>query len=786
MGTAAPSRFGELLKRKRTAAGLTQEELAERAGLSARAVQDLERGRRRSPHPGSARRLAEALGLPAAERTSFGAGLSDATPTIDAPNQPVGRSTVPAAISSFVGREQELAELRRLLPTTRLLTLTGPGGVGKTRLALEIARGLVDEGTPAVFVDLAALGDPMLVDSAVAAALEVCQKPNHPLRETVARAIGGQPLLLVLDNCEHLVAACAELAEALLGECPQLRVLCTSRESLRADGEVVWRVSVLSLPRLEQRARPVDVGDSEAVRLFVERAGAALPTFALSDQNARAVAEICVRLDGIPLALELAAARVAILGVEQLAARVGKCLRLLTAGRRTAPTRQQTLRAAVDWSYALLSDPERLLFRRLTVFAGGWTLEAAEAVADADLDLLASLVDKSLVTATPAVDGAVRYRILETLREYGHERLGEHAEAEAIHRRHAEYFLELAERVAPELIRPDQALWLRRLEMEHDNFRAALGWLDQSGDVEGSWRLGAALWRFWEVRGYLSEGRERLAALVARGSKRTAARAAALNGAGVLANQLGDFPAARAWLEESLGIRRELDDQPGIAAVLNNLGNMASVQGDDAAARRLLGESIAIKRELGDRWAIANSLSNVGLVLLNQGDYAAARALHVESLAVSRDLGDRRYIAISLHNLGRVALAEGDYTGASTLLVESLAVSRELGDHSTLALVLDAFAELAAAGLQAERALRVAGGAEALREAIGCALAHPDRLRRTLTLARRLLPEPMHACLRAEGRAMSLEQAVEEALAAAQSTASASPPPQHGAVLETV
>jgi len=549
-----PAGFAGRLRRLRLDAGLTQEALAERAGLGVRTVQALEEGEN-WPHRTTVLRLARALGLtPGAEAPFVAAGRPPARP-----RRPVTASgaeaapprrpahNLPLQLTSFVGRDRERAGVRRLLATSRLVTLTGPGGVGKTRLALRVAADVLPEYPHGVWLaELAVLADPARVPQAVAAAAGVPEDPARPLLAVLADALRPRRLLLLLDNCEHLVGACARLADALLRACPGLTVLATSREPLSIAAEAAWPVPPLAVPDAGKPPPGGTAARYEAVRLFRDRAAAARPTFRLTRRNAPAVAQLCARLDGLPLALELAAARVRVLPVAELAARLEDRFRLLTGGSRAAPARQQTLRATLDWSYDLLSEPERALFRRLAVFAAGWTMAAAEAVgADADgqgiapgevLDLLTGLLDKSLVTADEQPDGTARYRLLETVRQYAQERLAAGGEAEVVQRRHAAFFLGLAEAAAPELLGGRQTAWLDRLEREHDNLRAALEWLTERGAVEAGLRLGNAVGPFWLTRGYLQEPRERLERLLALpGAEGTSLRARVLVGTAGLA-----------------------------------------------------------------------------------------------------------------------------------------------------------------------------------------------------------------------------------------------------------
>jgi predicted ATPase len=526
---------------------------------------------------------------------------------------------LPLQVTSFVGREKEMAEVRQLLRKTRLLTLTGVGGTGKTRLALQVAADRVGEYPAGLWLaELAPLSDSTLVPQTVATLLGVREEPGRPLTATLVEALKPKKLLVLLDNCEHLLTACAQLADALLRACPGVQVLATSREGLNIPGETTYRLPSLSVPPPTAwagyplagggRHLPATVENLtqyEAVHLFLDRAATMAPAFTLTDANANAVAQVCCRLDGIPLAIELAAARVKVLSVEKIAQLLDDRFRLLTGGSRTALPRQQTLRALIDWSYDLLSEPERRLLCRLAVFAGGWTLEAASAVGIGDpieepevLDLLTALVERSLVVYEGQEE---RYRLLETVRQYGRDRLRESGEGEAVRRRHHDFFLTLAEEEGSKLGGPEQLQVLDRLEREHDNLRAALAWSGAQGQGEAGLRLAAALWHFWQVRGYVGEGRENLAGMLALpgAQARTAARAQALHGAGLLASHQGDHRAARALLEESLAICRELGIKEGGAKNLEGLAVVAVAQAQPERAARLFGVAEGLREAIG-------------------------------------------------------------------------------------------------------------------------------------------------------------------------------------------
>ncbi len=758
--------FAKQLRQYRERAGMTQQHLAEQAGLTVNAIGALERGERLHPYPHTVQLLATALGLTVEERTAFLAAVPRRG-SAPAPARVPVSDNLPEPLNALVGREQEVAVIRDLLQHTpeRLITLTGLGGSGKTRLALEVAREMRGQFADGVWlVELGAVAEASLVPQTVALALGLREAAGASFSETLVGFLEGRSVLLVLDNCEHLIDACAWLAEHLLSACAGLRILATSREPLRIRGERQWPVPPLATPDPEQSVRPDELLHCPAVQLFVERARAVAPSFGVTSRNAALVAQTCVRLNGVPLAIELAAARVRVLTVEQIWERLDDCFQILTGGGRTAPPRQQTLEAALDWSYDLLSEVEQAVFRRLAVFAGGWSVEGAEAVCTDGglgqpevLDVLTRLVDKSLVVVEDRRHHA-RYRLLEPVRQYAQHRLVASGELAATRARHADYYRTLAERAESELTGPKQVAWLDRLEQEHDNLRAALHWLRERGDPEqNGLRLAVSLWRFWWLRSYFSEGRAQLTAMLALPRPTTpAVRARALHSLGELTFRHGKAAEARGFLEAALTLSGESADRRGIAAALRGLGRLALDQGEHATARLLLETGLRIERELDDRPGMAFTLTYLSWLALFRGDHAVAGALLTEGLALCQELADREGIGRQLLSLGHLALDQGDLVTARQQLAESVAIFAELDYKYALAYSLEGLAEVEAARTCFERSLQLAGAAAALRETTGAAAAHEFRARheRRLAVARAALGDAAAEAAWAAGRAL--------------------------------
>ena len=723
MGTHQPPfTFAELLRRLRRRAEMTQEELADRAGLAWRGISDLERGARTTPHRETVERLADALGLNGDERAAFESaarGIRGAAPVaMEPPDQTrahveasgdgwhavlrgTGDNNLPIQLTSFVGRTREVAEVKDLLATARLLTLTGAGGTGKTRLALQVAAD-VSEGFPdgVFFVNLAPLSDPEFVLSAIAQVLEVRETSERSLLDRLHAALRDKHLLLVLDNFEQVVQAAVPVAE-LLTTCPKLKMLVTSRMALHVRAEQEFAVPPLALPDFKHLPDLVALSQYAAVALFIQQARAVMSDFAVTNATAPAIAEICVRLDGLPLAIELAAARIKLFPPEALLARLGQRLAVLTGGARDVPARQQTLRATITWSYHLLDAQEQQLFRRLCVFVGGCSLEATEAVCAAlgtgesqiVIDLLAALIDKSLLQQTEQEGKQSRFVLLETIREYGLEALAASGELESTRQAHAEYYFHLAQQAESELVGPQATAWLERLEREQDNLRATMQWSLEPAhiqrDPELALRLGQALAEFWMVRGPYREGQIFLEqALTANQEGATVLRARVLRTAADFRNLLDDVDRAEALCQESLALSRTLGDTRSIISGLALLAYIARNNGGHyQLARSLAEESLALARELGEKEIIAERLVDLADQVCVLGEYHEGQPLFEESLALFRELGNKRGLAHCLRTSAMYLVADdGDPTTIHDRLEESLTLCTELGDKIGLGL----------------------------------------------------------------------------------------------------
>jgi predicted ATPase/DNA-binding XRE family transcriptional regulator len=773
--------FGARLRRLRKDAGLTQQELAERAGLSLNAVNGLERGVRKHLYPHTVRSLAEALGLSEEERSSLLAAVPRRDATASGIPSLSPRATLPSPPTPLVGREQELEEIReRLLDDSevRLLTLTGIGGVGKTRLALEVVRALLAESyfpDGIAFVALAPLRDPALVVSTVARSLGLKEEQGQSPRDAIHTYLREKRLLLVLDNFEHLLEAAAEVVD-LIESCPDLRMLTTSRAPLRVRGEHEYPVPPLVLPSSTQNPTEEKVLGTPSGRLFVERARAASPSFVLTTENAPSVAAICWRLAGLPLALELAAAKVRLLEPAALLSRLDQALSMAWA--RDLPKRQRTMRAALDWSYELLSESERRLFCRLSVFAGGSTLEAIETVGATEdseevLGLLGALVEQSLVMVQqPKAGSELRYAMLEPVRQYALNRLEESGDAGEAHRKHAEYFVELAERAEPELQGAHEVEWLERLERDNDNLRVAFSWfLGATGEAQIAARLGWALRDFIWVRGYHREGR-RWAEATLEHELPDDLRARALHLAAMTAYIQGDYTTAAEQWEEVMRLSRRVGDMLVEAHAVACTGLVAMANQDHEAASSRLEEAIALF-ERCEEDHVAQNLSSLraflGTTMLARGEAEQAERAFEEALALARRLGHPAIIQIPLYYLAQSALTRGDLREAASMLLEGIELSGQTKDKASLAHLLEAFATVRALSGEAERSAVLLGAAEGLLEEVGARVYNqyvpdPSLQERAVVQARDVLGEADFEEARERGREMNFEQAVEYAL----------------------
>jgi predicted ATPase/transcriptional regulator with XRE-family HTH domain len=820
--------FGQWVKLRRQALRLTQDALADLVYCSSELIRKIEADARR-PSSSVAERLARQLGLAPHQWSTF-VKVARAELPVDLlliptevaslfarPIPAVYRSVLAVPATPLIGRTHEVTALRECLlrSDVRLLTLVGAPGIGKTRLGLQVAADLSGAFADDVcFVALAPISDPSLVIATIAHALGVEETAGLSLLDALLASLRSKHVLLLLDNFEQVVTAAPRIAE-LLAAAPRLKVLVTSRGALHLSAEHQFAVAPLGLPDLNHLPPLETMTQNAAVDLFVQRAQSVKLDFTLTESNAPAVAEICVRLDGLPLAIELAAARSKLLAPRVLLARLDSRLTMLTRGAQDLPARQQTLRAAIAWSYDLLSQDEQALFRRLGVFVGGCTLEAAEAVCNLEgdlplemLDRLGILLDKSLIQNNQGSDDESRFIMLETIREFALEQLLESGEAETIRRKHALFFLLLAETAEPQLFSPARGRWLEQLDREHDNLRAALAWSQATTDAGeiGLQLVGALLW-FWNYRSYLTEGRSRAESVLAKNrSSESRAVANALYSAGVMAWSQDDYPVARTWLVESVQRWREIGDQRGLACALSHMGmvacdqndypaahdlcaegvaicrermdpwdlaftlfffgNVAYARGDYAAARTIYEESLGLWRMVADPWGLALPLCRLGNIAGKQGDYAMARKLLEEGLAILRQVGPKWTIPYLLADLAEVALCQGKYRYATEDMAKSLALFQELGLSNAIADSLEQFARAAEGQKQLERAVRLWGAAEAWREVIGAGMRLGERQSYECVVAvtRAQLDEATFATAWAAGRAMTVEQAIAYAL----------------------
>jgi non-specific serine/threonine protein kinase len=766
---------GEALRQYKRLEEVLFRELGAEPGATSRALREEIAANVLPPPNGQPRIVSEPASPPKGQRT-------DSAKT--------SKHNLLAQRTSFLGREREMLELKRALAMTRLLTLTGVGGTGKTRLAQEVAKDLVGAYPDGVWlVELAGLSAPELVEQVVAETLGVRERPGRPLGATLVEELRAKHLLLVVDNCEHLIEAVACFTDELLGACPKLRILATSREPLRVPGEVVRRLPPLPVPEPKESAllREGELERLAVTRLFFDRARRKREGEVVSSgTSVQAVVDVCRRLEGIPLAIELAAARTATLSVEQIDERIGDSLKLLTTGFRSAPQRHRTLRATLDWSHDLLSETERVLFRRLSMFAGGFSLEGAEALGSDEsvgngeaLDPLSRLVEKSLVTLEEDKhDGALRYTMLEPVRQYAREKLIESGEEETVQGRYAGFFLALAEEAEPEMSGPNQEVWLKKLEREHANLRGALAWaLDPSDSrkprqhrTELGLRLAGALGRFWGVYGPNEGFRWLEKGLASGGAAPKPTLAKAFYEAGSIVLFQGDYQRATSLLGKGLALFRELGDRRGVATSLVNLGFAALHLGDKERASALCQQVETLRGETLDRWTLAWLTTYLGLSALYEGDYERSGALSTESLAIYRELGDKRGISLSHIDLGFIELIRGDHEKAAAELEEAVRVLGGSEDKFCLAYAIFGLAAVAAARAQPSRAARLWGGAVVIREQIGVVSLTQLELQAydyegRVSAARNMLgDEGAWEAAFAQGKAMSVEEAIEYAL----------------------
>ncbi|MEM8531352.1 MAG: tetratricopeptide repeat protein [Chloroflexota bacterium] len=698
-------------------------------------------------------------------------GQIEARPIPIAPRR--AQHNLPHPLTSFIGRNHELATLPSLLRETRLVTLTGPGGCGKTRLALEMAPNLMSQFPDGIWwIDVAAITEAPLVAQSIALILGLREKSDTTLIETIIDYLRTRRVLLVLDNCEHVHHTCAALTEELLQQCPQLQVLTTSRICLGVDGEFVCPLLPLSLPPTTQSLSLDEAKESDAIQLFCARARMVDPSFRMTADNVAIISTICMRLDGLPLAIQLAAARMRVLSVEQIEAKLDNRFGFLINSQRSTRPQHTTLRETVEWSYSLLQRPERQLFNRLAVFAGGWSIEAAESVGagkDIDVcqihDLLFGLVDNSLIVVEATISGPKRYRMLETLHEYAWERLNAsnmHFEAQ---QRHAHYYVALAQEAEEALHKPQRDEWIRRLEWEHDNIRVALCWL-LDHDSANAAILGASLWEFWYLRGHLSEGRHWLEAILTRNTLPILLRAKALSGVGVLTSEQGNYEQAQHYYDESIQLYRALNNHGEVARILSRMGAIANRQENYVWATTLYHESLQLKQNVGDTLGVAATLNNLGITAHEQKKYHESEAFLQQSLCMYQQLEDPWWQAVVLSNLGDVALSQENTNKAKQYFTTSLRVRQATGSFWDDVWCIEGLASVAALEGVPERAVRLWGAAAHLRKIFARPLSLQDRIRNEQRIenTRSHISEPRFQQVWESGQALSLSQAIMYAL----------------------
>ena len=828
--------FGLWLKQRRKKLGLSQKELARVAHCSVVNITKIEAGERK-PSKQIAWLLAQYFDVAPDERAAFVEfaridwsevqASTHAVASGDAPWRYLHAlrtlehlqrrpNNLPAQMTSFVGRDEAVSEITATLrqPLTRLVTIAGPPGIGKTRLSLQVVVEMLEEFRDgAHFVPLASISDAHMVAYAIAQTLKVRESGDLSTLENLKDYLRHRHTLLVLDNFEHILDAAPVVSE-LLSTAAGLKVIVTSREPLHIYGEHVAQVDPLALPAPDGEYSPEQLVRYGAIRLFSDRAMAVKPSFTLDNDNARTIIEICRHLDSLPLAIELAAARINNLPPDALLDRLGDRLETLVGGPHDLPVRQQTIRAAIDWSYDLLTPEEQTLFRQISVFAGSWTLAATQAVIADGTKLktsvasrLDSLLAKNLLSHESAPAGEPRFAMLETIRAYAWEKLAESRDGN-MQQRHAAYYLSVAEAASTQLTGAEQSDCLTRLELEHENFSRALNYATDQGDVETVLRMGLALWRFWELRGYPREGLRWLLRglnaqadlpIVLLGSAYNAAGILAwkigdyalahnmheqglvlrrqvgdklrvsgsLNNLGLVSHDLGEYEQARALFEESLQMCRELDDKADIASTLNNLAISTLAQGDPTSARALNEESLALWREMDDDYGIALSLNNLGEAARFDQDYATAQTLYEQTLNIYRELGYEQGMASVLHNLGHVARHQQELERATSLFRESLSLGRKLGEKRSIVECLAALAGVALSQGELRRSARLLAAANTILETVGAPLYAVDQVEydRTLSAVRQQLRETEWDTAWAEGRAMTVEQAIIYALA---------------------